>query len=127
MAFVLWSVDGQNHAEGIQSGHVCDSGLGEVVPQYNGVWKETVMVEVGLCTFISFMDSFMQFPLQVGVFFFISLNLAYFVDGLFDHREALVMHASLLPLILIVLGLYLLWRKDSANLSSNYNLRSKSQ
>ncbi|XP_053375163.1 uncharacterized protein LOC128547216 [Mercenaria mercenaria] len=59
-------------------------------------------------------------------FMFISLNLAYFVDGLFNPRETLVMHSFLLPMFILILGLYLLWKKDSGN-QSDYNLRSKSQ
>lgn len=59
------------------------------------------------------------------MFVFINLNIAYFVDGLFDSRETLLLHAGFLPVFLMMLGLYLVWKKDSGN-QSDYYLRSKS-
>lgn len=61
------------------------------------------------------------------VMMFISLNLGYFVDGLFSPREALIMHIGILPVFLVLIGLYLLRRKnqDSISYSSSYYLRSK--
>lgn len=60
------------------------------------------------------------------VFVFIALNIAYFVDGLFDSRQTLFMHAGFLPVFLLMLGLYMMWKKNSGN-QSDYYLRSKSQ
>jgi len=56
----------------------------------------------------------------------LSLNLAYFVDGLFDPKEALIMHIGCIPVFLVLLGIYLIWRQGNST-TSDYFLRSKSQ
>lgn len=66
-----------------------------------------------------------QSHIAVIGFAFVSLNLAYFVDGLFDPQQTLMMHLGMLPAFLVLLGMYLLWRNDAGN-QTDYSLRSKS-
>ncbi|XP_060585503.1 uncharacterized protein LOC132741367 [Ruditapes philippinarum] len=70
-------------------------------------------------------SSLLLSTLVTMVFYFISLNVAYFKDDLFSHQETLIMHAGMLPLVILMLGLYILWGRD-AGTQSEYNLRSKS-
>ena len=66
------------------------------------------------------------FYFQIMVFYFVCLNLAYFKDGIFSSREALVQHVYMIPMVFLMLGLYNPWKKNSEP-QSEYNLRSKSQ
>ncbi|KAL3858151.1 hypothetical protein ACJMK2_012758 [Sinanodonta woodiana] len=60
--------------------------------------------------------------------FCVTLAIAFFIEGTFNLREFLILHTAVVPSLVILVGMYFIWKngKDGNVMQSSYFTRSKS-
>ncbi|KAK3581910.1 hypothetical protein CHS0354_005517 [Potamilus streckersoni] len=73
-------------------------------------------------------NAFFISQILTSFLFCVTLAIAFFIEGTFNFREALILHTGVVPGMVILVGMYFIWKegRDGNAMHSSYFTRSKS-